>query len=128
MKRLLIVAAFAATSACRVDTYARGPAASTDFYGELAPYGEWVTVAPYGAVWRPSVSVVGPDFYPYYTGGWWVHTQYGWTWQSTFQWGWVPFHHGRWITTSPYGWVWVPGDEWAPAWVEWRVGGGNIGW
>lgn len=128
MKRLLIAVAFTATSACWVDTRtARGPA-PTDFYGELAPYGEWVTVAPYGAVWRPAVSVVGPDFYPYYTGGWWVHTQYGWTWQSTFSWGWIPFHHGRWITTDPYGWVWVPGDEWSPAWVEWRVGGGNIGW
>ena len=127
MKRLLIVAAFAATSACRHDVHVRAPA-TTDFYGELSPYGEWVTVAPYGSVWRPAVNVVGPDFYPYYTGGWWVNTQYGWTWQSTFSWGWIPFHHGRWITTQPYGWVWVPGDEWAPAWVEWRVGGGNVGW
>ena len=127
MKRLLIVAALAATSACRTDDSATGPA-PTDFYGELAPYGEWVTVAPYGAVWRPSVAIVGPDFYPYYTGGWWEHTQYGWAWQSTWKWGWVPFHHGRWITSEPYGWVWVPGDEWAPAWVEWRVGGGNVGW
>jgi hypothetical protein len=31
------------------------------------------------------------------------------------------------VSTEP-GWVWVPGDEWAPAWVEWRVGGGLVGW
>src|SRR6185437_10448668 len=26
------------------------------------------------------------------------------------------------------GWFWVPGDEWAPAWVNWRRGGEYIGW
>ncbi len=38
------------------------------FHGVLAPYGEWVLLAPYGEVWRP----VGmtPDWRPYFDGYW----------------------------------------------------------
>ncbi len=41
---------------------------------------------------------------------------------------------GRPITTAAgrfergSGWFWVPGDEWAPAWVDWRYGDDYIGW
>jgi hypothetical protein len=128
MKRLLLVAALAATSACRVEhAYVNGPA-PTDFYSDLAPYGAWVDLPPYGAVWQPSPGAVGEDFYPYFTAGYWVNTEYGWSWNSEYPWGWVAFHHGRWVDAPSRGWVWVPGDEWAPAWVEWRVGAGNVGW
>src|SRR4051812_29820761 len=114
MKRLVLAAVIAATSACRVEhDYVRDPA-PTDFYGELAPYGTWVDLPPYGAVWQPSPVAVGEDFYPYYSGGWWVDTEYGWTWHSDWKWGWIPFHHGRWVDAPAVGWVWVPGEEWAP--------------
>jgi hypothetical protein len=127
MKRLVLVALCAATAACRTDSPGATGPPPTDFFGELAPHGEWLSLAPYGAVWRPADAVVGVDFYPYFTGGRWEHTEHGWSWRSDWSWGWIPFHHGRWVA-STQGWVWVPGDEWAPAWVEWRVGGGHIGW
>ncbi|HKD42405.1 MAG TPA: DUF6600 domain-containing protein [Myxococcaceae bacterium] len=98
------------------------------FYGTLAPYGEWVYVGSYGRVWRPSVAVVGPGFRPYGPGGYWVYTDYGWSFESDWSWGWAPFHYGRWYLDGGYGWVWVPGTVWAPAWVSWRYGGGYVGW
>src|SRR5439155_23110527 len=27
-----------------------------------------------------------------------------------------------------YGWVWVPDTTWGPSWVDWRFGGGYVGW
>ncbi len=125
MNRLAALAALCAVTAC---THRIRAPSSTDFYGELARHGDWVALAPYGRVWRPSVAVVGADFYPYFTAGHWVSTADGWSWQSEWSWGWLPFHHGRWVQSPSEGWVWVPGDEWAPAWVEWRAGGGLVGW
>lgn len=104
------------------------PVAQVSFYEVLSPYGTWVVVEGYGSAWRPHAFVVGADFYPYLTAGHWEYTVYGWSWVSDWPWGWVPFHHGRWLFTDTDGWVWIPGDEWAPAWVEWRIGGGFIGW
>ena len=26
------------------------------------------------------------------------------------------------------GWFWIPGDEWAPAWVDWRYSNDYVGW
>ncbi len=95
------------------------------FYGELASYGEWVEIAPYGWVWSPSD--VGVGWKPY-SEGWWVYTDYGWTFQSDEPWGWAVYHYGRWTYDENYGWVWVPGTEWGPAWVAWRYGDGYIGW
>lgn len=95
------------------------------FYRPLAPYGEWVNVAPYGWVWMPYD--VSPDWRPY-SNGRWVYTEYGWTWVSYEPWGWATYHYGRWYFDPWYGWVWVPGTQWAPAWVAWRWGGGWIGW
>ncbi len=95
------------------------------FYSSLSPYGDWVNVGDYGMCWRPSG--VGADWQPY-TFGHWVWTDYGWTWVSGYSWGWAPFHYGRWFVDPAYGWVWVPGYVWAPAWVEWRWGGGYCGW
>jgi hypothetical protein len=98
------------------------------FYDTLSPYGDWVYVGSYGRVWRPSAEVVGAGFRPYGTGGHWIYTDYGWSWESDWDWGWAPFHYGRWLLDSVYGWVWVPGDTWGPAWVDWRFGGGYVGW
>src|SRR5262249_17587849 len=61
----------------------------------LAPYGDWIYVANYGRVWRPSPQVVGVGFRPYATGGRWQYTDYGWSFESDWNWGWAPFHYGR---------------------------------
>ena len=95
------------------------------FYSALAPCGEWVTVADYGMCWRPVGVPIG---WRPYADGHWIWTEYGWTWVSEYEWGWAPFHYGRWTFDPEFGWVWVPGYVWAPAWVEWRWGGGYAGW
>lgn len=95
------------------------------FYSSLAPYGEWVNTGSFGMCWRPAG--VPADWRPY-TFGHWVWTDYGWTWVSGYPWGWAPFHYGRWVVDPDYGWIWVPGYVWAPAWVQWRWGGGYCGW
>lgn len=94
----------------------------------LSPYGTWVTVARFGRAWQPSVQFVGPDFYPYGTGGRWVYTDAGWVFDSDYPFSWAVFHYGRWMVDPFHGWVWVPGNTWAPAWVSWRTGGTYVGW
>lgn len=94
------------------------------FYNELAPYGNWYDDPEYGYVWQPRGI---QNFQPYYTNGYWVMTEYGNTWVSNYNWGWAPFHYGRWHM-SHIGWVWIPGNQWGPAWVDWRHGNGYYGW
>ncbi|MES2265533.1 MAG: DUF6600 domain-containing protein [Bacteroidota bacterium] len=96
-----------------------------EFYDELQPYGTWVYDQRYGNVWIPDVE---EDFKPYATRGYWAMTDAGNTWVSDYPWGWAAFHYGRWHYDNYYGWEWSPGSEWAPAWVNWRDGGGYYGW
>jgi hypothetical protein len=98
------------------------------FDAALTPYGEWVAVGRFGRAWRPFRTIVGIDFQPYLTGGHWVYTDYGWTFESDYDWGWAPFHYGRWMMDDYYGWVWIPDTVWGPSWVDWRFGGGYVGW
>jgi hypothetical protein len=98
-----------------------------NFDDALSPYGEWTDVEG-TRVWRPAATSVGEDFQPYATNGQWVSSDYGWYFQSDYPWGWAPFHYGRWALDANYGWIWIPGTVWAPAWVDWRSGGGYIGW
>ena len=67
-----------------------------------------------------------------YAYGRWVYTDdWGWYWVSDdveANWGWVVYHYGRWAFERGFGWFWVPGDEWAPAWVNWRYGDDYVGW
>lgn len=105
-----------------------GPEASVEvsfFYGELAPYGDWILIEPYGWVWTPWGT---PSGWRPYTVGRWVYTAHGWTWVSEWPWGWAPFHYGRWTWHPHWGWLWIPGRVWAPAWVVWRYGPGWVGW
>jgi hypothetical protein len=104
------------------------PEAYQQFEEPLQRYGSWTDDERYGRIWIPSVVVVGSDFTPYYTGGHWVLSEYGWTWVSDWSWGWAPFHYGRWVVVADGGWGWVPGRVWGPAWVAWRSGGGYVGW
>ena len=41
---------------------------------------------------------------------------------------WVVYHYGRWAFEPGIGCFWVTGDEWAPAWVNWRYGDDYFGW
>ncbi|HVE85947.1 MAG TPA: DUF6600 domain-containing protein [Myxococcales bacterium] len=100
----------------------------TAFYDALGPDGEWLVLPPYGHVWHPHAWVVGADFMPYSTGGTWVWTDVGWQFEGEWSWSWATFHYGRWLYHGTWGWVWVPGTVWGPAWVEWRVRGGYVGW
>ncbi|HKQ49847.1 MAG TPA: DUF6600 domain-containing protein [Phycisphaerae bacterium] len=105
-----------------------GPAGDVDisiFYEELAPYGEWIDLRPYGWVWSPYG--VDYDWRPYQEGHW-VWTEYGWTWVSDEPFGWATYHYGRWHYDNYYGWVWVPGTIWGPSWTAWREGDGWVGW
>lgn len=105
---------------------------SRDIYGaeELDGYGRWVSVAPYGWVWTPTV--VDPGWSPYSYGRWsWVD-YYGWTWMSYDPWGWAPYHYGRWFHQAGYGWCWFPGPihhrhYWSPALVAFFGFGGHSG-
>ncbi len=96
-------------------------------FHELSAYGSWSVSASWGRVWIPYANRT-PGWRPYTIGGW-VYTDYGWTWNSSEEWGWATYHYGRWgWETSLGGWVWVPGNDWAPSWVVWRSGGGCVGW
>lgn len=95
------------------------------FRDSLAPYGDWVRHERFGMVWAPRR--VEHGWRPY-THGRWTYTDYDWTWASDEEWGWATDHYGRWYLDPAEGWVWIQGDEWAPAWVAWRNGGGYVGW
>jgi hypothetical protein len=100
-----------------------------EFVAALEPYGHWIRQAPYGEVWVPDG--LPPDWRPY-EYGYWVYTdEWGWYWVSDDteeDWGWVTYHYGRWAFDPGIGWFWIPGDEWAPAWVDWRYGDDYVGW
>jgi len=102
-----------------------------DFYEPLAAYGTWVDTENYGRVWQPSEDVAGDGFTPYASDGSWVNNDDGdYVFQSKYdnEYGWATYHYGRWAEHDDYGWVWIPGTVWAPSWVEWRYGGGYVGW
>ena len=110
------------------DDYANRTVSPETFQRTLAPYGRWVRTPEYGLIWIPSRSVVGDNFVPYTTGGSWRYSNAGWTFATSWNWGWAPFHYGRWYRAPRWGWVWVPGYTWGPAWVDWRYGNGYVGW
>ena len=104
------------------------PADVSYFYNDLSPYGSWVNLDGYGWCWQPRAVVVSPGWRPYCDGGYWVYSDAGWYWQSSYSWGWAPFHYGRWYAHPRCGWVWTPDRVWGPAWVTWRVAGDSCGW
>jgi hypothetical protein len=95
------------------------------FYDNLASYGNWIERPSYGWVWTPNQ--VSSNWRPYQDGHW-VWTDEGWTWISEEPYGWATYHYGRWYEDPEIGWSWVPGDEWAPAWVDWQEGDNYVGW
>jgi len=118
--------------AASADAYAdTDPSALTDFHSTLDAHGAWVDDPNYGTVWVPAAAEVGPDFAPYESAGHWTYDDTDYVWASDYDWGWAPFHYGRWVIGYGGGWVWVPGRVYAPAWVDWRIGGPDyayVGW
>ena len=94
------------------------------FQSAMADYGTWVSIQPFGQVWRPYVA---QGWRPY-TQGHWTYTQYGPTWQGYEPWSWASDHYGHWAFTQQMGWVWIPGYEWNPGRVAWANGYNSIGW
>src|SRR5258706_4766783 len=107
--------------------YDMGTVTDAEIDSTLQPYGAWEDTEDYGQVWVPNTTVVGVDFTPYETCGSWIWYDWGWNYQCDWDWGWLPFHYGRW---GWYGdrWGWQRGYDWTPAAVEWRGGGGYVGW
>jgi len=90
------------------------PPPEIEFY-ELAEFGEWIHVHPFGTVWRP---YAGSDWRPYIYGHW-VWSDWGWTWVSYEPFGWAVYHYGYWHFDTFAGWIWVPEYEWEPVRVQW---------
>lgn len=97
-----------------------------DFEYELAAYGEWIQIQPFGYVWVPGG--IDPYWRPYWHGRWlWLPVS-GWTWLPYEPWGWATFHFGRWHWSAAVGWYWIPTSVWGPAWVHWHWGYDYVGW
>jgi len=125
--RLVLIVALAFVGFSNVPSTLQAQVVSVNFssfYNELGHYGRWVNNPKYGQVWVYNQ----PGFRPYYSGGHWDYTDYGWSWVSDYPWGWAPFHYGRWEEDPYDGWIWIPGYEWAPAWVSWSEYDGYYGW
>ena len=96
------------------------------FYDQLAPYGDWVLVGPYGWVFHPDVNSVA--WRPYQDGQWVPSDVFGWVWESNEPFGWITYHYGNWFYDSFQGWVWKPDAWWGPSWVAWVQAGSYVGW
>ncbi len=96
------------------------------FHDELAEYGDWTLIEPYGWCFRPAVNFVA--WRPYSQGWWEPSDTYGWIWNSTEPFGWITYHYGAWFYDRFQGWVWQPGPVWGPAWVAWAQIDDYIGW
>ena len=102
------------------------PGELEDFEYELAEYGRWDTISPYGYVWIPGG--MGMGWQPYRHGRWAWYASCGWTWIPSAPWGWVTSHYGRWHWRLGLGWYWIPTTRWGPGWVSWYVGVDYCGW
>lgn len=91
---------------------------------ELRGHGSWSYYPAYRTWgWRPRVA---SGWSPYRHGRW-VYSRRGWCWIPRHSWGYVTVHYGRWHHDGGR-WIWFPGHRWSPAWVQWYVGAGHVGW
>ncbi|HEY1939594.1 MAG TPA: DUF6600 domain-containing protein [Candidatus Angelobacter sp.] len=84
-------------------------------YGEsdLDYYGQYYDVPGYGNVWQPNN--VGLNWDPFSNGYWSYSPGFGYTWVSSYPWGWMPYRYGRWVFVNGRGWFWAPGG-----WNRWN--------
>ena len=82
---------------------------SSNAYGvsDLNYYGNFFNAPGYGMVWQPYF--VGTGWDPFMDGAWAWYPGYGYTWVSTYPWGWTPYHCGSWLYGASFGWAWQPG-------------------
>jgi hypothetical protein len=106
--------------------YVMGDVGDQEIDQTLAPYGQWEDDDG-TQVWVPSTTAVGMDFMPYSSCGSWMWSDAGWNFNCDYNWGWLPFHYGRWGWFNNH-WGWTRGYKWGPGWVDWRHGGGVVGW
>ena len=100
-----------------------------EFRIALSPYGRWQNHGRWGEVWLPDP--IPSDWRPYTRGRWIYTDDWGWYWEAADEeaaWGWIAYHYGRWVLDRDLGWIWVPGEDWGPAWVDWRYGDDHVGW
>jgi hypothetical protein len=100
-----------------LSTYAsagQGYAQSPYQYGasDLNYYGQYYDVPGYGEVWQPNN--VGYNWDPFSNGYWSYSPGFGYTWVSSYPWGWMPYRYGRWVFVNGRGWCWAPGG-----WSRW---------
>jgi hypothetical protein len=100
-----------------MSTYASagpGYAQSPYQYGasDLNYYGQYYDVPGYGEVWQPNN--VGYNWDPFSNGYWSYSPGFGYTWVSSYPWGWMPYRYGRWVFVNGRGWCWAPGG-----WNRW---------
>src|SRR6476469_9225131 len=100
-----------------LSTYASagsGYAQSPYQYGasDLNYYGQYYDVPGYGEVWQPNN--VGYNWDPFSNGYWSYSPGFGYTWVSSYPWGWMPYRYGRWVFVNGRGWCWAPGG-----WSRW---------
>jgi hypothetical protein len=106
--------------------YVMGDVGDQEIDQTLAPYGQWEDDDG-TQVWVPNTTTVGMDFMPYSSCGSWMWSDVGWNFNCDYAWGWLPFHYGRWGWFNNH-WGWTRGYKWGPGWVDWRSGGGVVGW
>ncbi len=87
-------------------------------WNDLDYYGTWYNVPGAGMAWAPDG--VDASFDPYGAGAWGLYSGVGYTWVSSYPWGWLPYHCGGWSYFNNFGWGWQPGRG---------CGGfGGVGW
>lgn len=106
--------------------HAQGAPTLSEMKQTLAAYGEFVSHAKYGEVWKPTVTPRG--WHPYPACDWVFTKDYGWYFNDKTPWGAIVHHYGRWIHEAETGWLWVPGTEFSPGWVVWRTSAEWVGW
>jgi hypothetical protein len=92
----------------------------------LGAYGNYYNVAGYGTVWQPYGMMPGWD--PFSNGVWGFYPGMGYTWISSYPWGWAPYRYGQWNYLSSYGWFWAPGSNFNTFNVGPRFGTVPAGW
>ena len=96
-----------------------------NFHDMMGQYGVWMSVSPFGQVWKPYAS---NDWRPYTQGHWISTQQYGQMWEGYEPWAWAGYHYGNWIYARNQGWVWIPGYDWHAGRVSWARSYDSIGW
>ncbi len=82
---------------------------SGHIHNQLAPYGSWFRLEPYGMVWQPREAFGVPEWHPYGEHGSWATVNGSRCWNSRYAWGGTPYRNGRWYHCSKRGWLWIPG-------------------